>query len=201
MSRQLAKLLAPIRRRIRQIATRAIVELVDTDTALTTLKMKISESESLEGLEHFEPFGFTTNPPADSEALVISLGGRREHSVVLQVANRKYRVRGLKPGDVALYNQNGDKLVMKMSGETELSVSSKVVMKCPNFEITGDVQFIGNINLQGNLATTGKHDIGGDVSIGGSQATTGDVVGAGVSLSGHVHGGVKSGGSSTTPPA
>lgn len=200
MSRQFAKLLAPLVRRIRQIATRAIVELIDTDTALTTLKIKISENESLEDIEHFEPYGFTANPPAGSEALVISVGGRREHSVVLQVASRKYRLVGLKPGDVALYNMNGDKIVMAANGETTLKVATKVIMECPNFEITGDLKLNGNMNLQGDLATSGKHDIGGDVEVGGSQVTVGDVVGAGVSLKGHVHGGVKSGGGSTTPP-
>jgi hypothetical protein len=52
------------------------------------------------------------------------------------------------------------------------------------------------------LASDGSVTINGVVfDIDGNVFTNGDVVGAGVSLSTHVHGGVSSGGSSTSPPS
>lgn len=207
MQRQLNKLLAPIQRRIRQIATRAVIAVIDTETTLVTLRARISESEVLDGLEYFEPYGFTTSPPPSSEALLVSLGGRREHTVVVQVASRKYRLVGLESGDVALYNQNGDKFVMKASGETELQIETKVTMTCPNFEINGDMQINGNITHQGNLDSSGNHKVGGNqttdgnVTVGGNVSASGDVKAGSVSLKLHTHGGVQSGGSSTSLPS
>ncbi len=194
MQRALSKLLAPINRRIRQIATRAIVSAINTDTALVALTARVSESELLARLEYFEPYGFTASPPVGSEAIVLSLGGRREHTVVLQVANRQFRLKGLSTGDVALYNKNGDKIVLNNDGNAEVTVSKKIKMKCPNIELTGNVLITGNLTLNGDMATSGNQ------SISGTQITGVDVVGGGISLKGHVHGGIKSGGGSTSSP-
>lgn len=50
------------------------------------------------------------------------------------------------------------------------------------------IDLTGDINLTGNLKMTGK------------LTATGDVVGAGISLQAHKHGGIYSGGSQTSPP-
>jgi phage baseplate assembly protein gpV len=53
----------------------------------------------------------------------------------------------------------------------------------------------GVINI--NASTV---NISGSVSVGGSITAGGDVVGGGISLDSHVHGGVQSGGSTTSTP-
>lgn len=67
--------------------------------------------------------------------------------------------------------------------------SSKIKMKSDGtIEITGNVVHIGNWNTTGNITATGI--ITGET----------DVIGGAISVKGHVHGGVQSGTSNTSPP-
>lgn len=73
-------------------------------------------------------------------------------------------------------------------------------------EIKGNITQTGNYALTGNQVITGGQTINGDSvsygnqSINGSVTVTIDVVAAGKSLASHKHGGVKSGGSTTSSP-
>jgi phage baseplate assembly protein gpV len=59
----------------------------------------------------------------------------------------------------------------------------------------------GTVNaVSESFNLTGPVNIDGNLSVSGQITSTGDVVGDGVSLSGHVHGGVSSGGSLTSTP-
>lgn len=61
----------------------------------------------------------------------------------------------------------------------------------------------GNVNqkISGNFDGTSSHwTFTGDISVNGGIVATGDVIGAGISLDNHVHGGVRSGSSTTTGP-
>jgi len=71
----------------------------------------------------------------------------------------------------------------------ELNASSSVTITTPTFTVTGSTV------LAGGLSQTG-----GDVTMGGSLSVTGDVSGAGKSISTHIHGGVTVGGDNTGVP-
>lgn len=59
---------------------------------------------------------------------------------------------------------------------------------------------VGNTNITGNLGVTGFINGNGVSMSAGTITADVDVIGNGVSLKNHVHGGVQSGGSNTTPP-
>lgn len=63
-------------------------------------------------------------------------------------------------------------------------------------EITAD----GGITVNGPLTVNGDTQINGDVGISGQAEAQVDVVGGGISLKGHKHGGVSSGSSTSGPP-
>lgn len=66
----------------------------------------------------------------------------------------------------------------------EVVASERITLQAPTIELKGDVA-----QSEGDITATGKYT--------GEQ----DVVGDGISLHDHVHGGVQSGGSSTDPPS
>lgn len=70
-----------------------------------------------------------------------------------------------------------------LNGSTSVSVT-------PN----GSVNIKGNVNIQGNITCTGTSEISGTITCHG------DVKASGISLQNHIHGGVESGGSSTSGP-
>jgi phage gp45-like len=55
-----------------------------------------------------------------AEAVVLFVGGRREHGLVVAVDDRRYRLKGLEKGEVALYNKAGGKVVLKADGSIEV---------------------------------------------------------------------------------
>ncbi len=58
----------------------------------------------------------------------------------------------------------------------------------------------GPMSIDGNVSITGNETVSGNVNCSGTVTGTTDVVGGGKSLKTHVHGGVQSGGSDTSPP-
>lgn len=56
------------------------------------------------------------------------------------------------------------------------------------------------IDLTGDITLTGSITMTGDISLDGGISAAKDVVGAGISLQNHAHGGIFPGGSQTTPP-
>lgn len=83
-------------------------------------------------------------------------------------------------GNANLYVKGN--VVEKVDGSVGMTVNGTVNAAASSFNLTGPV------NVDGNLTVTGQ------------ITATGDVVGSGISLSGHVHGGVSSGGSLTSTP-
>lgn len=67
------------------------------------------------------------------------------------------------------------------------------------FEIVGNIKLNGSINMDGNINMNGNIDTNGNISAS-NNITASSVSANGVRLESHVHGGVESGGSETTPP-
>lgn len=90
--------------------------------------------------------------------------------------------------------------------------ASTVNLKASNFNITaqtnvkGDIGQIGNYSMQGNQSIAGNQTINGDSTsygnqtINGSVSATVDITANGISLNSHKHGGVDTGGGSTSGP-
>lgn len=123
--------------------------LTDSSTPLQTLQVEVTNGELKDGAEHYEPFGFTSNPPAGSDGLIAFIGGDRSNAVVICIAGREGRVTGLAEGDVAIYNQGG--AVIKLVGG--------------NIQITGNVTVDGDVIANGISLTNHTH---GGVQAGGA---------------------------------
>ncbi len=139
------RLTAPILRRIRLLVTRGVVRLVDPAQLMQQLQVELLKGEVLDGVEHFEPYGFTAHPFAGAEVLAVSLNGRRENTIVLCVADRRYRLTGLAEGEMAIHDDQGQKVHLKRSGiaiETSLTVDVKAGGKA-TIEAGGTVEIKG----------------------------------------------------------
>tara|TARA_R110002110_G_scaffold64634_8_gene178591 strand:+ start:2421 stop:2936 length:516 start_codon:yes stop_codon:yes gene_type:complete len=161
--------------RLMMLLVRGIVSAVQDDKALQTLSLDLLADESKDGVERFQDYGFTTHPPTGLEALVAFVGGNRSHGIVLAVGDRKFRLRNLASGEVALYDDQGQKVYIRRDG---ILVESdfKITLRAPQILIDGAVHITG--------ATTSDADIAAE----------------GVSLEHHTHGGVDPGAGHTSEP-
>lgn len=87
---------------------RGVVSLANATSKLQSLQMRLLAGEVKDGMEHLEPYGYTSNPHPGAEGLAAFIGGDRSHGVVICVADRRFRLQGLESGEVALYTDEGD---------------------------------------------------------------------------------------------
>ena len=134
----LVRALAPIWRRIQMLLSRGVITLMNSSTKLQSVQMHFLDDAVKDGLEYFEPYGFTATAPSNNrEGLALFFDGDRGHGVVICIANRQYRLRGLQPGEVALYDDQGQKIVLSKTGIHVTSPQS-IRLEAPIVHCTGD---------------------------------------------------------------
>jgi phage baseplate assembly protein V len=102
------RLLRPLLNRVTSVSARGWVRLVYPDREMQQLQVGVLEDELKEGIEHFQPYGFTSAPLRGMDVLVNFLGGDRSHGIVTMVADCTSRPRTLSQGDVAIYHSSDD---------------------------------------------------------------------------------------------
>ena len=159
-----------MRNGIANILARGVVALGNSASKLQSLQLRLLAGEIKDNMEHLEPYGFTACPHPGAEALAGFIGGDRSHGVVITVADRRFRLVGLKPGEVALYTDEGDKFHFKRDRIIDIET------------VTLNVKATDSVNFDTPLITsTGRIE------------STGDQVAGGVSQISHLHDGVKQG--------
>lgn len=151
-------------RRARLAIARVVLTGVDDTTRLQAVQVKVRADEVHDRVEHFQHYGFTSVPLAGAEGIGLAVGGSTDHLVVVNVDDRRYRKKGLQPGEVCVYDMHGNFVLFKQ-GELLVKHTTKVTIDAPTVAVTGDL------------------------TVGGTIVAQGDVTGAGKSLAGHRHGG------------
>jgi phage baseplate assembly protein V len=95
--------LAPVRRRVRLMISRAILNAVNDAGGIQLVQVKLLEGETRD-VERMQNYGHTSVPLPGAEGLGVSVGGSRNHVVVLVMDDGRHRMKGLKPGEVAMYS-------------------------------------------------------------------------------------------------
>lgn len=167
------KAVAPLARRIVNMLSRGTVTLVNSALKLQTIQVSILSEEAKDTVEHFEPFGFTSNPHQGAEVLATFIEGDRSHGIIVMATDRRYRVQNLLPGEVAIYDDHGTFIKLTQTGIVIYGGAHDInISGAPNINIAG-----GTVNVTG-----------------------GDVIADGISLKTHVHGGVQAGAAQTGAP-
>lgn len=212
--------LQDFRQRIWSLFSRGVLTNKDGSGKLRKIQTELYAYDVRENVEHFEPYGFTSEPFTGAETLTMSIDGDRCHTIAICVADRRYRLKGLKDGEVAIFDDQGQKVKLSrdgidvetpkdirvnVSGNATVNVAKQTTLTCPTVTANASkgitfntpiLKVSGLIQGSGGLTISG----GGGAKVDGSLKTTGDVVANGISLDGHTHGGVESGPSSTGGP-
>lgn len=185
MTRGLQRALQPMRQRLALMLSRAVVLLVDDDKSLQSLQVSLLADETRDDVERFQNYGFTSRPLPGAEAIAGAIAGMRDHVVVLAVDDRRYRLRGLQGGEVAIYTDEGDKLVLKRGGVMEMTAATKVRLVTPLVEATQDMHVLGTITADGNIDSGASITAAANVADQGGAKT---MAGMRTVYNGHHHG-------------
>ncbi|MDS0859950.1 phage baseplate assembly protein V [Burkholderia pseudomultivorans] len=171
-------------------AYRAVISLCASDTPVQLAQVDGLAGETTPDVELFQHYGITSNPPAGTMAVVLPLGGKTSHGVIVATENETYRIQGLQSGEVAIYTDEGDSIVFRrgriidITTETlNITASKKITMDTPVVEMTERLNVQEQITGQGGMAVSG----GNGVEVDGSMAVTQDVTAGGKSLIHHKH--------------
>lgn len=175
--------------------------LADGMKKMRSVQVRLLADEVRDDLEHVEPYGFSSEPHPDAEAFALFFDGDRSHGVVLCIADRRYRLKPLKTGEVAIFDDLGQKVHLTRDGlevytpgwlhatvdkDAEITVGGNVAER-----VGGDVSAIvsGNVTLNASTVTidsaslhiTGATTIDKSLTVLGGLAVSG---GTGASVTG-----------------
>lgn len=172
---------------------RGKVARVQAGGGVQKIQVEGLDGETVQDLEHAENFGFTSNPPAGSDCVVVPLGGKTSHGIIVTTTNGAYRITGLSDGETAVYNADGAKMVLKKGRVIEIDCD-KLNIKAPSgVNITsekvecsavltaqGQINGNGGMAVQGGSGTTftGNVDMVGDLHTTGALTNNGKDVGS-----------------------
>ncbi|MCE8004216.1 phage baseplate assembly protein V [Billgrantia ethanolica] len=167
------RLMGPVWRRIRLLVSRGVLKLVDDSLKLQSVQVALLGGAPA-WAERFQQYGYTSHPHPGAEAVVAAVGGARAHLVALTIDDRRYRLVGLAQGEVAIYDDQGQKVHLTRDGIVIDGVGKPVnFVNCPDVYMDGNLHVAGEVKdhtstMQAMRDTYNDHDHDGD-----SGGTTG----------------------------
>ncbi len=120
-------LIKPLRNKIVGMNTRAVIESIDDSMKMQLAKISLLKGQNRSKVERFQDYGFTSVPHDGAEGIVICPQGNSDHMILIKVDDRRFRLKALAKGEVALYTDEGDKIYLKRGG--------KIIIDSDNVEI------------------------------------------------------------------
>lgn len=163
---------------LKNVVSRCTLALANAAGKLQQLQIRMLAGEVKDAVEHLEPYGFTSCPHPGAEGVAVFPGGDRSHGVVVVLADRRYRLQGLKTGEMAIHDDQGQSvhltregIVIKGAGKPiVMTDAEKLRVECPiecTHDITDKVDS-GGSSMAAMRVTYNDHDHPGD-----SGGTTG----------------------------
>lgn len=151
--------------------SRAILSAVNDSAKMQLLQLQFTDTEFRGDAERFQNYGFTSVPQIGAEAAVVFVGGDRDHALVLAVDDRRYRLTGLQPGEVAIYTDQGDQIRIKRGGDIEITGASKISLNAPEVDLTGTTDQVA----KGSALNTAISNLGAAIAsaVGSITPTSG----------------------------
>lgn len=206
---ELNRYLSPAIARVKGMVSRCTIKNVQDSSKVQTMDIGLLADELRNGVERYQEYGFTSVPFPGMEAFVCFIGGERGNPVIVATGDRQFRINSLEPGEVCIYTDEGDKIMLKRGRKIEietetLTVNAKdAVINATNTEINTDLCAINAplTKISGELQVSGGITGGGGANMtGGITNTGGSITSNGIELETHKHGGILPGDADTEGP-
>lgn len=112
VEREILRALRPVLGALANLARRAVVRAVDTDSKQGIAQVEVTANETADGAEIFQHYGFASAPPVGCEAIVVRLGATAEGQVILATAYRQKRP-AMGPNEAAIWDLDGQIVALR----------------------------------------------------------------------------------------
>lgn len=164
-----------------RLTFRGVLKLVKSRGAVQLVQLDGLAGELLQDAELFQHYGYTSNPPPGTMAIVLPIGGKTAHGIVIATEHGSYRLKNLASGEVAISTDEGDSIVLKRGRVIEVTThtyrvnataaiefnaptitgnaSSGIVLNTPLVAASADVKAQGEIYDHNNKSMSGMRQI------------------------------------------
>jgi phage baseplate assembly protein V len=168
---------------------RGRVTFVDDAGPVQEIQARFGAREVIDNMPAPHDFGFTSNPPIGSDVVASFLGGSRKNGVVVAIGSQAYRLKNLKSGEVAIYDDLGQSVYLTRTGivingaglPVKITNTPSITLDAAAVHVTGNLSVDGVVTAPTVVGTT-------NVTFGGKSGIT------------HTHSGVQTGSGTTGAP-
>ena len=140
------KVVAPLQRRIMLAVGRAILNAVYDGGKVQLVQASMLADEVRDKMERMAEYGFTSVPLPGAQAVAVFVGGERGHGVVVATGDPRCRMSGLDPGEVALYDDQGQSVHLTRAGIVIKGAGKPIIITdAPKARFEMDIEATGNI--------------------------------------------------------
>ena len=151
----------PLLARLLHMVSLGVVTVVDDSQERQLLQVTEtargpdSAAGVIDDVPRITEFGFTSNPPINSRVMVVRLFGNRSLTIAIGTSDAGSRLKGLSPGDTAIYDLRGAYvkltptgpvvdaagLAVRVQNATTVTIVASEMIRCeaPLLECTGDI--------------------------------------------------------------
>lgn len=170
-------------RRVQLVVGRGRITTSDDSGPVQQVQIQIGELETRDTTPRVAEYGFTSNPLPGCHGVVVFVGGDRSNGVILGTNDQKARLKNLKRGEVAIYDDQGQSVWLKRSGieingaglpikvfntptvrveaSTSVTLDTPLVHCTQNLTVDGLLTTLNFTMLGGGLANWGTGGAGG----------------------------------------
>lgn len=153
----LKRFLTPINNRIYRIIGKAILTALDNTGTAQKIQVSVLKNETVSNLEKAEEYGLSTYPKTGSQAIILSIGGNRDHAICINISDRRYRPTDLAEGEVAIYTHedstlsSGHRIHLKANGVIDVNCDTANINAESAVNIDGGTGSLTGIVNQASL--------------------------------------------------
>ncbi|MET3132230.1 phage baseplate assembly protein V [Oxalobacteraceae bacterium GrIS 1.11] len=140
-------------RRVLMLIGRGRVTTGDDSGNVQMLQVKLNEGHVRDGTPRLAEFGFTSMPPNGSDVMLLFIAGDRSNGVIVATGHQASRMKNLKAGEVAIYDDQGQSIHLTRAGivihgaglPVTITGTSGITLDTPVVHMTGKLSVDGTV--------------------------------------------------------
>lgn len=165
---------------------RGTVTISKNDDELRELQVEHQSGEVHQDVEHMEPYGFSSEPYTDKKADAITFYTDESHELgfVMCVADRRFRVKSLKTGEVVIYDDKKRHIYLKrdcididgVDDPITVKTTNDIIAKCDNLTATCKSAASVNCDTSSVTCKTSATVTASTIMLDGNVTVTGTLI-------------------------
>ena len=161
-------------RRVQLVVGRGRITTTDDSGVVQKVQIQIGELETRDTTPRVAEYGFTSHPLPGCHGVVVFVGGDRSNGVIVATNDQQARLKNLKEGEVAIYDDQGQSVWLKRTGIEVNGAGLPIkVYNTPTVRVEADtsvtlatplVHCTQNLTVDGLLTTLNFTMLGGGVA-------------------------------------